>query len=177
VFIGMSLDGFIARSDSNLDWLTDPPRDVRHEHVKSDHRAPDWETFMSQIDHVVMGRSTYEKVLTFASWPFTAQHVLVLSTALGDSSDRRITVVRSVETAAALLARRDAREVYIDGGQTIQAFLEADLIDEITIGIAPVLIGTGIPLFGRLSHDIRLRLRATHASSGGMTHTTYDVVH
>jgi dihydrofolate reductase len=177
VFIGMSLDGFIARSDSNLDWLTEPPREVRHEHVNSDHRALDWETFMPQIDHIVMGRGTYEKVLTFESWPFTGQHVAVLSTALSASDDPRIMVVRSVKTATALLSRRHAREVYIDGGQTIHAFLEADLIDEITIGIAPVLIGTGIPLFGPRPHDIRLRLRATHATSGGMTLTTYEVVH
>ncbi len=132
---------------------------------------------MPQIDHIVMGRGTYEKVLTFESWPFTGQRVVVLSTALSASDDPRITVARSVHAAAGLLSRGHAREVYIDGGQTIHAFLEADLIDEITIGIAPVLIGTGIPLFRPLRHDIRLRLRATHATSGGMTYTTYDIIH
>jgi len=66
--------------------------------------------------------------------------------------------------------------VYIDGGQVIQAFLVCDFVDEITIAIAPVLLGGGIALFGDLGHEVRLRLRAAHASPGGMTHATYDVV-
>jgi dihydrofolate reductase len=177
VFVGMSLDGFIARPDANLDWLTDPPTDIDHEPGTSARRALEWGTFLPSIDHIVMGRGTYDKVLTFDHWPYPEQHVIVLSTTLAEAGDSRISVTRSVTSTVALLEERGAREVYVDGGKVIQTFLACDLIDELTVAIAPVLIGTGIPLFGgELNHDIRLRLAAAHASEGGMTHATYEVV-
>jgi dihydrofolate reductase len=175
VFVGVSLDGFIARPDSDLDWL-DAPSEIAHEQIVSDRRALEWDTFRPNIDHFVMGRGTYEKALTFDRWPYPDEQVLLLSKTAPASADPRVTVVRSVEDAVKLLEERNAREVYVDGGITVQAFLEADLIDEITIAVAPVLIGAGIPLFGALSHDIQLRLTGTHAGDGGMTHATYSVV-
>lgn len=176
VFIAISLDGFIARADSDLDWLTDPPVEIEHERIASDRRALEWDSFLPSIDHVVMGRGTYEKAITFADWPYRAQQVVVLSATMTAPDDPPLTVAGSVAETARLLCQRDARQVYVDGGRTIQAFLEADLIDELTIAIAPVMIGSGIPLFGRLSHDVRLRLRAAHVGAAGMTHATYDVV-
>jgi dihydrofolate reductase len=176
VFIAMSLDGFIARADSDLEWLTDPPAEIEHELIASDRRALEWDTFLPSIDFVVMGRGTYDKAITFDVWPYRAQQVVVLSTTMTAPDDPPLTVARSVAETARLLSKRDAREVYVDGGRTIQAFLEADLIDEITVAVAPVLIGSGIPLFGRLGSDVRLRLRAAHASGAGMTHATYEVV-
>jgi dihydrofolate reductase len=180
VFIGMSLDGYIARPDSDLGWLTDPPAGIKHEHVSSDRHALDWPAFIGSIDHIVMGRGTYEKALTFDAWPYDAQHVIVLSTTLRPPlrpGAAGVSCVRSVGEAVSLLGERRAREVYVDGGQVIQAFLAAGLIDEISVGIAPVLIGTGIPLFGQMAgDDVQLRLRAAHASETGMTHATYDVV-
>jgi dihydrofolate reductase len=176
VFVGMSLDGYIARPNSDLDYLLDPPPGIEHEAITTDRRALEWEAFISDVDHLVMGRGTYEKVLTFDHWPYADLTVIVLSTTLSDSADERITVIRSVEAASDLLSQREARNVYVDGGKVVQAFLADDLIDEITVAIAPVLIGVGIPLFGSLPDDIRLRLRAAHASAAGMTHATYDVV-
>lgn len=175
VFIATSLDGFIARPDADLEWLTDPPRDIPHARIVSDHRALEWTTFLPDVDHIVMGRATYDTVLTFDDWPYPDQHVIVLSTMLDAASDNRVRVARALDETTRLLEQRGARSVYVDGGRTIRGFLEADLIDEITLSIAPVLIGTGIPLFDTLSRDVRLRLRAAHASESGMTHATYDV--
>ena len=98
----------------------------------------------------------------------------VLSTTL-NTDDERVTVVRSVEGAVSSLNDRGARGVYVDGGRTIQAFLRADLIDEITITRAPVLIGSGIPLFGSLDADVQLSLQAVDVG-GGYLHARYDVV-
>jgi dihydrofolate reductase len=176
VFIAMSLDGHIARPNGSLDWLTDPPELIEHEPVVSDRPALEWSTFIADIDQLVMGRGTYQKVLSFDRWPYGDQDVVVLSTSLSPSADPRITVTRSVAEAVSLLSRRRARNVYIDGGKVIQAFLAADLLDEITIAIAPVVIGAGIRLFGDLPGDVRLRLLAAHVSSGGMQHATYDVL-
>lgn len=174
VFVGASLDGYIARSGSELDWLTEPRSDVPHRQVTSSLHALEWDTFYPDIDHLLMGRGTYEKVLTFGGWPYAGKQVLVLSSTL-TSGDPRVTVVRTLDDAVRELAGQQAANVYIDGGQVVQSCLAADLVDEITVGIAPVLIGSGIPLFGFLDRDVRLELRGTHATGGGMVHITYAV--
>lgn len=174
VFIGASLDGFIARPGGGIDWLTDPAPGPQHASITSSKAAAGWETFFPSVDHVVTGRGTYEKVLTFDAWPYDGKRVIVLSTTLA-ADDARITVVRSAEEAVRELAESGADQVYVDGGKVIQAFLRADLIDEIRIGWAPVLIGDGLPLFGFLDHDIQLSLSATNASDSGMVHASYAV--
>lgn len=174
VFIGASLDGFIARPDGDIGWLTDPAPGPRHASVTSSKTALDWETFFPGIDHIVTGRGTYEKALTFDGWPYGSKRVIVLSTTLA-AGDARITVVRNVDEALRELAESSADQVYVDGGKVIQAFLRAGLIDEISIGWAPILIGDGLPLFGFLDHDIQLSLAAANASESGMVHATYAV--
>jgi dihydrofolate reductase len=175
VFIGASLDGFIARPDGDIDWLTEPAPGPRHTSVTSSTQTAGWDTFFPSVDHLVMGRGTYEKVLAFSEWPYGGKGVIVLSTSL-NSDDDRVTIVRSVDDAVRQLAESQAGQVYVDGGKVIQTFLRENLIDEITIGWAPVLIGRGLPLFGFLDRDIQLSLVASNASDGGMVHATY-VVH
>lgn len=174
VFIGASLDGFIARPGGDIEWLTDPAPGPQHATVASSPHALEWDSFFATVDHLVMGRGTYEKVLTFDEWPYSGKRVVVLSTTLA-VDDARTTTARSPEEAVRILDDAGARQVYIDGGKVIQAFLQADLIDEVTIGWAPVFIGRGLPLFGPLDHDIQLSLVASHASGGGMVHATYTV--
>jgi dihydrofolate reductase len=173
VFIGMSLDGFIARPDGDLDWLTDPA--VRpHTAASTAHPALEWETFFPTVDTLVMGRSTYETVLGFEEWPFEGKRVIVLSTTL--EADDRVAVARTVDEAHELLDAETAARVYIDGGRTIQSFLAAGLVDELTVSIAPVLIGRGARLFGELTEDVHLTLRGHHSSEGdGLVRVTYDV--
>jgi dihydrofolate reductase len=111
-----------------------------------------------------MGRSTYETVLGFDSWPFEGKRVIVLSTTI--PSNNQVHVVRSVSEAQQML----------DGGRTIQAFLAEGLIDEITVSIAPVILGRGRRLFGDLDQDMLLTLRGHHSThDGGLLRATYDV--
>jgi hypothetical protein len=93
----------------------------------------------------VIGRGTYEKVLTFDTWPYQEKKVIVLSTTLAEGSDTNITVARSVHAAIGLLTARKARRVYVDGGKVIQSFLRHGLLDELTVSVAPVLLGAGSP--------------------------------
>lgn len=137
------------------------------------HPALEWESFCPAIDTLVMGRSTYETVLGFGSWPFENKRVIVLSTTLESNHQH---VVRSIQEAHVLLEVQRASRVYIDGGRTIQAFLAAGLVDEITVAIAPVLLGRGHRLFGDLDHDVLLTLRGHHSTKdGGLLRATYDV--
>ncbi|MEG9225986.1 dihydrofolate reductase family protein [Aeromicrobium sp. Sec7.5] len=176
VFIAASVDGFIALPDGDLTWLTDPPSEPRHvpSHAGED-APPGYEDFIAGVSHLVMGRGTYEKVLTFGFWPYENLHVVVLSTVLPADADTRITVVRSLTEARHRLDLDAATGVYIDGGQVLTEFLRHDLVDELTVTRAPVLLGHGLPLFHSLPHEIRLVHLGTSISDAGMTSTRYAV--
>ncbi len=177
VFIAASVDGFIAALDGDLDWLTDPPAEPRHVPARSGDDAPQgYEDFTAGVSHLVMGRGTYEKVITFGFWPYEKLRVLVLSTTLPDDVDARITVVRSVTEARRLLDQEAVSGVYVDGGRVLTDFLRHDLVDELTIARAPVLLGRGLPLFHDLPREVRLIHLGTATSETGMTSTRYAVV-
>ncbi|MFI5981594.1 dihydrofolate reductase family protein [Streptomyces sp. NPDC051555] len=164
--IGVSLDGFIARPDGDIEWLT-----LRGAQAGE----TGYLEFMAGIDTLALGRRTYEKVLTFGFWPYEGKRVVVLSTGL-TTDDPRVTVHRSVAELLAGLTEHGARKVYVDGGRTIQTFLREGLLDELIITTAPVLIGEGLPLFGALDRDIDLQLTAAKVLDAGFMQTTYAVL-
>lgn len=177
VFIAASVDGFIALPDGDLDWLTNQPPEARHVPGWTGIEAPpSYEEFTAGVSHLVMGRGTYEKVLTFDFWPYERFRVLVLSTTLPDAADARVTIARSVPEVRTLLDLDAATTVYIDGGRVLTEFLRNDLIEELTITRAPTLLGRGLPLFHDLPHEIRLIHLGTATSENGMTSTRYEVV-
>lgn len=176
VFIATSVDGFIAERDGGLDWLTDPPAEPRHVTAHRGGDAPaDYDEFSATVSHLVMGRGTYEKVLTFDRWPYDRFTTLVVSTTLPPSSDGRVTVLRSLAEVCSRLEDDGATAVYVDGGRVVSDFLAAGLIDELIITRAPVLLGDGLPLFHALPHQIRLLHRGTSTSEAGMISTRYRV--
>lgn len=180
VFLATSLDGFIARNDGDIDWLTDPPADAEHVARHTGPKPPpDYEAFMADVDHVVMGRGTLAKVLTFGFWPYPDHRVVVLSSTLAMDDDDRFTVKRTVAEAADLLTERGCSVAYIDGGGVIRAFLKSGLIDDMTISVAPVLLGSGLSLFAGLdlTADIRLTHTGTASIGSGMTSSRYLVQH
>lgn len=168
VFIGVSLDGYIARLDGALDWL-DHAGNVDH----------GYEAFMASVDAVVMGRHTYETVLGFGAWPFGAKPVYVLSSSpLKPAPDGAVIQHLGGEPMAVVaeLAKRGVTHAYIDGGVTIQRFLRAGVIQRLVISRLPVLIGQGIPLFGPLNRDILLRHVRTETYPTGLVQTEYEVL-
>lgn len=166
VFIAISLDGYIARPDGSIDWLTE-----RGEHAGD----TGYDEFMASIDTVVLGRNTYQQVLGFDAWPYDGKQVEVLSTSLDPDADERIIVHRTLDALVETLNDRGARRVYADGGRVIQTFLRAGLLDELTITTAPVILGTGIPLFGPLDADVALTHNATRTLKAGFTQSDYTI--
>ncbi|WP_297351228.1 dihydrofolate reductase family protein [Paraburkholderia sp.] len=167
VFVGTSLDGFIARVDGSLDFL---PAGGGEPHG--------YDEFMATVDALVIGRNTYETVLGFDAWPYARKPVFVLSTRpLAKAPTGAL--VEHIEGAPAdvvsLLERRGVQHIYVDGGITIQAFLRAGLIQHLTVTRVPVLIGTGIPLFGDLLRDIPLTHIATHQYASGLVKSEYQL--
>jgi dihydrofolate reductase len=159
VFFATSLDGFIAREDGDIDWL----QAGGHGEVDE---AEDfgYEAFMCAVDALVMGRNTYEKVLSFGeTWPHENKAVIVL-TSRGIQIPKELkqtvfTLSGSPEEIKNTLANRGYSQLYLDGGKTIQRFLADGLVDKMTITQIPILIGNGIPLFGSLPKDIQLELK------------------
>jgi dihydrofolate reductase len=172
VFIATSLDGFIARADGDIDWLSEGGGDGGSEDYG-------YKAFMDTVDVLVMGRKTYEKVLTFAEWPYGSKPVIVLSSTPVHIPQTVAATVESMACAPGELVRRLSRRgvghLYVDGGKTIQGFLEAGCIQQLIITVIPLLIGNGIPLFGPLTHDIRLRHVETRQFSNGFVQSKYEV--
>jgi dihydrofolate reductase len=169
VFVGTSVDGFIARRDGRFDFLDEGGNEPHG-----------YEEFFASIDTIVIGRHTFETVLAFPDWPYGDKRVVVLSSRpldLSAVSGARIEQMRgSPEGIVAKLAETGAQHVYVDGGVTIQGFLRAGLVDRLTVSRVPVLIGDGIPLFGALPHDVKLRHVATRPYEGGLVQSEYEVV-
>jgi dihydrofolate reductase len=166
VFIATSLDGFIARPDGAIDWLTE-----RGEQAGD----TGYDEFMAAIDTVVLGRNTYQKVLTFDFWPYDGKQVEVLSSTLPADADERVIVHRTLDDLVQTLEDRGAKRIYADGGRVVQTFLRAGLLNELTITTVPVLLGTGIPLFGALDHDVALTHNATRTLGAGLIQSDYTV--
>jgi dihydrofolate reductase len=168
VFIGTSVDGFIARPNGDLDFL---PVGGGEPHG--------YDEFIATVDALVIGRNTFETVLQFPSWPYGEKRVVVLSSRPLDLSTAPAATVEhmSGEPAGivARLASRGMNHLYVDGGITIQRFLRAGLVHRFVITRVPVLIGQGIPLFATLPHDIPLRHIATHHYPSGLVKTEYEV--
>ena len=167
VFIGASVDGFIARANGDLDFL--PP---------GGGEPHGYDEFMATVDALVIGRKTFETVLAFATWPYGEKPVFVLSTKpLAPAPPGAIVEHLSGSPAEIVsqLASRGIGHIYVDGGITIQGFLRAGLIQRLVITRVPVLIGDGVPLFGSLPRDLQLRHIATRQYPSGLVQSEYDV--
>jgi dihydrofolate reductase len=168
VFIGTSVDGFIARPNGEFDFL---PEGGGEPHG--------YDEFMAGVDVLVIGRKTFETVRALPVWPYGDKRVVVLSSRPVDLSGVRGGVVEQMAGPPAEilsnLAASGAHHIYVDGGITIQGFLRAGLIQRLIITRVPVLIGDGIPLFGTLPRDVRLRHVATQHFPSGLVKSEYHV--
>jgi len=172
VFIATSLDGFIARTDGSLDWLdqanaTVPPGEDFG-----------FQEFMDSVDVLIMGRKTFEKVLSFSQWPYGNKPVIVMSR-------RGIQVPAGLDASVSVTSEKPEdlykrfvenglKRLYIDGGLTIRGFLSAKLISDLTITVIPVLLGSGIRLFAEDREDIDLKLISNTAASNGFVQLKYE---
>ena len=167
VYIGTSLDGFIARKDGDLDWL-----------VKFEGREiqDSYQEFIGKIDAIVIGRGTFEKVLTFPSWPYDRK-VFVLSTTIKELpatlKDKATVLSMKPNELLSYLSDEGISNIYVDGGKVIQAFLREDCIDEMIITKVPVLLGKGIPLFGEIDNLLSFDHIQTNVFSNGLVKSHY----
>lgn len=171
VYIGQSLDGFIADKDGGIDWLNAVPN--------PDQDDLGYGQFMSQIDAIIMGRTTFEKVDGFnIPWPYTVP-VFVLSsqlTQLPEKYKEKVFLLHGTsQDILAAVHEKGFGRLYIDGGRTVQRFLKDDLIDEIIITTIPIILGEGFPLFAVLANAINLDLKESKVLLNQVVQSTYVV--
>jgi len=139
-----------------------------------------YQKFMDSVDVLIMGRKTYEMVMSFGKWPYGEKRVIVLSSKENIVPKHLEETVESrscspTELVEELIAS-GAEHIYVDGGKTIQGFINSGLIQEIIITTVPILIGSGIPLFGELDKDKNLHHLETHSFDSGFVQSRYEVL-
>jgi len=171
VFIATSLDGYIARPDGDIEWLfanSDPNN-------KEDYGYAD---FMSTVSCIVMGRNTFEKVLSFPEWPYDKPVIVISKTmkTLPESCVGKVELFSgSIPELKKVLEDKRFDRIYLDGGKTIQSFLQAGIITDIVLTRIPVLIGSGLSLFGSLDKDVKLKHIETTSYSSGFVQSKYVI--
>ncbi|TGN06705.1 dihydrofolate reductase family protein [Leptospira bandrabouensis] len=168
-FIASSLDGFIARSDGSINWLASEKYTLENNDLG-------YTLFMQSIDCIVMGRATFETVLQFEPYPFPTVPVFVLThnSEYRIQSNHPISIFNgTLENLTFELEKRQFKSVYVDGGQVIQSFVSKQMLSEIILTRIPVLLGSGLPLFGHLAQDQNLKHIKTIAYANGFVQSEY----
>ena len=168
VYIATSLDGFIATSDGELDWLEEIPNPDKNDYGYGE--------FIKNIDAIVMGRKTFEKVVTFGQWVYE-KPVFILSNSLTKLPekilDKAEIVSGEIKEVIAQLNQEGYKNLYIDGGRVIQSFLQEDLVDEMIITRVPILLGKGIPLFDKLEQHLQFSHKKTEIYNNTLVKSHY----
>ena len=163
VFVGVTIDGFLAREDGSFDFLK-PFEGEEH----------GYEEYMRTIDALVVGRETYETVLPFESWPWEGKRVVVLTHRPLAPRHGETTYEGALKPLMERLAREGVRRVYLDGGRAIRQGLDEDIVDDMTISTVPVTIGAGRPLFGGAPCTTKWTLTAVQQYRNGLVQSHYE---
>lgn len=168
VYVATSIDGYIAKKDNNIDWLNEIPNPENSDYGYSE--------FINTIDAIIMGRKTFEVVSKFKKWPYN-KPVFVLSNKIKKTPNKyndKIEIVNGeLKTLIASLNKKGFKNLYIDGGRTIQSFLKENLIDEITITTIPIILGSGIPLFKEMDLEIKFKHVETQIYNNSLVKSKY----
>jgi dihydrofolate reductase len=143
------LDGYIAREDGSVDWLP--------ESAESGYDA-----FYKSIDAVIMGKTTYDQILTFGEYPYKEKKSFVFTSNATKSKDKNTVFLSDVEKFVKSSLSDAGENIWLVGGaQIITSFLKLKAVDEIITTIIPVLLDKGIPLFQNIEYDVKLELIKT----------------
>ena len=171
-YIATSLDGYIARPNGDINWLME----ADDSGGKEDYG---YKEFSDTVDCMVMGRNSMEMVMGFPEWPYEGKRVVVMSNTLKEVASQLQNKVElysgSLTELVTRLKNDGCKRLYIDGGKTIQSFINEELITDVTITKIPILLGEGLSLFGKTKHDIKLNHIETKSYASGFVKSTYEV--
>lgn len=135
-------------------------------------------SLFATVDAHVIGRSTYEMVLSFGGWPYGNKPVFVLSTGTIANAPELAVVEQLAGSPIEIMSgldKRGYRNVWVDGGVTVQRFIRQGLVHRFVITRVPVLIGDGIPFFGTTATDIHLKHVRTMIFVNGLVQSEYEL--
>lgn len=165
VFLGISLDGFIAGPGGDLSWLsecsTESPADTGYDEL------------MSQTDALVLGRNTYDAVLHFGNWPFAGKRVYVMTSRPLLPAHGEVALQGDIDQVLRAVQASGARFIYLDGGDVVRQALEKNLVDELVLSWVPTVLGGGIRLFEEGLPPSRWRLVRSRSFRSGMVQAAY----
>lgn len=167
IYIASSIDGYIARKDGNLDWL-------QYGHTGDEDYG--FNKFINSIDTLILGRNTYQVVSSFDEWPYQGKRVIVLSHTLTHVREEAELFFGQLNDLLSKLHSENVKHIWIDGGITASKFLEAGLVDEITVSVIAMVLGSGIPLFSVMNREHSCRLVTFQAYPSGLVQLKYEVV-
>lgn len=174
VFIGTSIDGFIARENGDIGWLDDANKKV----TPSEDFG--FKSFLESVDQIIMGRKTFDQVMTFDAWLYNNTKMIVLTSKnIEIPVNLKETVTTSNTSSPKQLIKelsdQSINHIYVEGGIVIQDFLSAGLVDEITVTIVPILIGKGKSFSGLLPKDLSLQHLKTTVYNFGFVQNKYKI--
>ena len=148
VYIAKSLDGYIARESGDIDWLPQPSESS-------------FNTFYKSVDTVIMGKTTYDQILTFGAYPYQDKKSFVF-TRTQKNNDKNVEFVSNVKKFVNDYLFKSEENIWlVGGGKLIGTFLKLGVVDEIITTVIPILLGKGISLFQDIENDIKLKLVKT----------------
>jgi dihydrofolate reductase len=164
VFIAASLDGFIARTNGAIDWLS---------LVEQPGEDYGFKAFFDSVDTLLMGRKTYETALGFDPWPYAGKRVVVLTHGTPTARHGEEIYQGELGPLVERLGGEGSKRIYVDGGTLIAQAAAAGLLDDLTLSIVPILLGEGIPLAPRIGRDVRWDLEDHRAFASGLVQLRY----
>lgn len=167
IYIATSIDGYIARKNGSLDWL---------EYGHTGDEDYGFKKFIGSVDALVLGRNTYEVVSSFDKWPYEGKKVMVLSNTLHDVRKEAELFCGQLTDLTSMLHSKGIKHVWVDGGVTVSKFLEAGLVDDITISIIAMVLGSGIPLFNTMNREHKCHFISAQSYPSGLVQLKYEVV-
>jgi len=170
LYIACSLDGFIARENGSIDWLTEYENNPGTDYGYSE--------FYSSIGTVLMGRKTYEQVLGFGVWPYGEKKTYVFTRQKEPlRREKNVEFVSGdVGEFVRQLKENTDEDIWLVGGsQLIKVFLEEDLAQDLIVFVVPIILGSGIPLFDRVGKEVRLRMIDTEMYESGLVRLEYEI--
>jgi dihydrofolate reductase len=166
VYIALSIDSYIARKDGSLDWL---------DRVGGFNEDYGFQQMLTGIDALIIGRKTYEVASTVPD-PYPGKRVVVLSNSLSSVKAGMELYKGNLAELVEKLYREGIKHIWVDGGSTISQFLDLQLVDEMTLSVIPIVLGSGLPLFHTIGKEIPCRLISSQSYRSGLIQQHYEII-
>jgi len=167
LYIATSLDGYIAKTDHDLSWLST---------VKRKDEDYGYQAFMKNVDSIIMGNRSFEIINQFGQWPYPDKQCFVASHALSSYNNENVQFITDPAAQISRLKKANKGNIWLLGGADIaDSLLRLNLVDELIISTIPVMLGSGIRLFNAPLPEMTLKLLSSTSFDSGLVQSHYKI--